>query len=407
MLRIPLARRASSSRPPSALPASTTTVAPSRRHTSAPSTRATCSMPTGTGRAPTEEVRATRTNTPAVTATRAARAPRPAPVRARPRAAPSPLSESTASILRCRRWRSASNAPAVTTTTTDARRSSSGRPSRAVTRATPAIHSSNSRVGRCSSHAARPPSRPAGSPPIRPHIITGPAAGPASRFAGNDATGMPPNTGSSTGATPTWAASVMPSAAGTRRRSSTGPTRAMPVHAPTLRRNPIDPLSIGSTSTRAVIASARMRSDAAGRPIVDATSASAAIATARRTDGSHLVRTPNARRIDTEATNRPRRARRRNSGAATAKTNATFCPETARRWLRPDARKSSISSGSCSRSSPRTSPVKSARRSSDIEFVPSTSVRRSWFVNRETAPPADASVMAVAVIRLPMCRRAR
>ncbi|MDQ3758234.1 MAG: hypothetical protein M3394_10340 [Actinomycetota bacterium] len=53
-----------------------------------------------------------------------------------------------------------------------------------------------------------------------PHIISHPAAGAASRLAGRDTRGTPPKTGTSTGATPAWAATVAASGNGTRRRAS-------------------------------------------------------------------------------------------------------------------------------------------------------------------------------------------
>ncbi len=274
-------------------------------------------------------------------------------------------------------------------------------------RATHEIQASSSRFGRCRSQAARPPSRPAGSPPTSPHIITGPAAGTASRLAGRDESGIPPNTGISTGATPTCAAMVTASVGGTRRRSRAGPTRAMPAQAPAESRKPTEPASIGSSSTSPVTAKASTRTELTGRPRAVAVMASAAMATARSTDGSHRVNAPKVISTTTPATSRPRSPRRRSIGAATANTKATFCPETASRWVRPEARKSSTSTGSCSRSSPRTRPVNRARRAGDIDPVPARSVRRSWLVKRATGPPGPIAVASVTVSRLPMWRRAR
>src|SRR5207237_3406181 len=77
-------------------------------------------------------------------------------------------------------------------------------------RATPATQPINTPVGRQTARATTPPTTPAGSPAAIPHIITGPAAGTARRLAGSDATGTPPKTGTSTGATPSWAAMVTP-----------------------------------------------------------------------------------------------------------------------------------------------------------------------------------------------------
>ena len=199
-----------------------------------------------------------------------------------------------------------------------------GRGDDAMTRATPAIQARSSRVGRCRAAAIGPPMIPAGRPATMPQTMTGPAAGTASRFAGSDASGTPPNTGSSTGATPACAASVTASGAGRPRTSSRVESTAMPAHADTDSRNPTDPASKGSISTSAVAARARMRTEDAGRPSVAAPSASPAIATARSTDGSHLVSTPNATRTTPPTTRRARSDSRRVSGAAMAKMNATF-----------------------------------------------------------------------------------
>src|SRR5439155_19313499 len=114
------------------------------------------------------------------------------------------------------------------------------RPSGAVAavRATSAIHPTITRVGRWISMAARPPRGPATDPPPRPHIITGPAAGMASRLAGRVASGSGPNADSRTGATPAWAARVTAnapaSARGPGRRSVRGwANTARPADAPT------------------------------------------------------------------------------------------------------------------------------------------------------------------------------
>ena len=90
--------------------------------------------------------------------------------------------------------------------------------SRADARATPATHATSSPVGTWTKRATVPPTTPAGSPAAIPHIITGPAAGTARRLAGTAATGSPPKTGTSTGATPSWAASVTASADAERPR---------------------------------------------------------------------------------------------------------------------------------------------------------------------------------------------
>ena len=135
--------------------------------------------------------------------------------------------------------------------------------------------------------------------------------------------------------------------------------------------------------------------------------ATTAMATARRTDGSHRVRTPKPNRMPMPATSRGHNPSRRSSGAATAKTKATFWPDTANRWLRPAARKSSTSSGDCSRSSPSTRPVNRARRSVPSDEAPRPRVRRSSLANRLTGPPGWGWSSRSMLRRLPMWRRAR
>lgn len=280
------------------------------------------------------------------------------------------------------------------------------RPRRAAVEATEEIQPNAALVGRWMSAATCPPTRPAGRPATRPHTITGPATGTASRLAGMEAMGTPPKMGTSTGVTPAWAASVTASVEGSRR-SRSGPKPAIPAQAATDSRNPTEPASSGSISTSATTATARSRTRLTGRPTVEAVMASAAMATALNTDGSHRVNTPKASTTPTPATSRARSPSRRNIGPATASTKATFCPETANRWLSPAARKSSTSSGDCSRSSPSTRPVNNARRSVLSEEAPRTRVRRNSLVNRLSGPPGCTSPSSSTLSRLPMCRRAR
>ena len=140
---------------------------------------------------------------------------------------------------------------------------------------------------------------PASNPPVRPHTITSPATGTASRLAGSDATGIGPNVASSTGATPSCAASVTPRAS----RSARGPgqDRRQPGRERPRWRAPRTPTagtrptrtSSGSTSSRPVTATAITRTRESGRPPMARVVASAAIADARSTDGSNRVITPN------------------------------------------------------------------------------------------------------------------
>ncbi len=285
-------RRPASSRPSSIRPPTLTTVALPFRHSSAPGASSSALASDG-GRT---------TATPTATS-----APTPA---------------TTATVRRCRPANTTVIAPVAATADPAGPTSGSGR--LAPHRATHAIHARSAREGRWSMAAAVPPSRPAGRPAARPHTINGPAAGTARRLAGIDANGMPPKTGMSTGATPAWAETVTASGAGTPRASRPGPTRAMPAQAPVERRNPTDPTSNGSISTRAVTAKANIRMGEARRPVDDANIAIPAIATARSTDGSHRVSTPNTVRTSIPATTRRRRPRRRSRGAAMTITKATF-----------------------------------------------------------------------------------
>ena len=222
--------------------------------------------------------------------------------------------------------------------------------SAAVTRATPAIHATRRRVGTCSRAAGAPPTTPATSPADMPHTTTGPAAGTARRLAGSDAAGSAPNVGTSTGATPTWAASVTLVAAANqrgpgRRRASGAASSRIPADAATDRRKPTACTSRGSTSRSPVTASARTRTPGCGRPATAATSAIDAIATARNTDGSHRVNVPNVARTASPRTSRQPSDNRRRANPASVKTNATFSPLTTSRCDRPEARKSSTISG--------------------------------------------------------------
>jgi hypothetical protein len=164
-----------------------------------------------------------------------------------------------------------------------------------------------------------------------PHIMRGPAAGTARRFATVDTTGRPPKSGADTGATPSSAATVTASGNGTRRRDNGPLNRAMPAHAPTDRRKPTEPTRSGSTRSSAVTATARTRRVEVGRPTSVATSATAAIAEARKTADSQRVSTPKNSNTVKAATKRARRSSRVRTGEARARAKATFCPETARR----------------------------------------------------------------------------
>lgn len=99
-----------------------------------------------------------------------------------------------------------------------------------------------------------------------------------------------------------------------------------------------------------------MRSDPEGRPARVAVTAMAAMAEARRTEGSNRVRSANAAISETVTVQRHPSRNRRNNGPASTSTKATFWPETTSTWVRPVARKSSTTSGGWPRSSPSTKP---------------------------------------------------
>ena len=88
----------------------------------------------------------------------------------------------------------------------------------AVRSATSSSQASARRVGWWRTAATGAGATPATRPAVRPHTITSPATGTHRRLAGSDATGTGPKVASSTGATPSCAASVTPAASrsGTR-----------------------------------------------------------------------------------------------------------------------------------------------------------------------------------------------
>jgi hypothetical protein len=327
-------------------------------------------------------------------------------VAARPGATTTPAVTAASAAVTHRRRRDRSTASPITAATTSAGPAvSDGRGRAAATRATPAIQPTRSEVGRWITRASRPPTTPAGMPAASPHTITGPAAGAARRLAGSDTTGRPPKVGMRTGATPIWAAALTARATASERgpgaRSARGRARTtMPADAATERRKPIEKTSRGSTSTSPATASASSRMPDCGRPLTAATRARAAMASARRTDGSHRVSNPNSPRVASPASSRAHSGSRRRSGPARARTKATFSPDTASRWARPEARKSSTTSGRWPRSSPRTKPVNKARRSGGSDAAPATSARRSPLASRLSGPPGDQPSMAVTE-RLP------
>ena len=228
-------------------------------------------------------------------------------------------------------------------------------------------------------------------PAVIPQTITAPAAGTARRLAGSEARGSGPKAASSTGATPSCAAIVTPSGSvhhgGPGSAAlTTGPSAMMASEAATDSWNPSDPTRSGSMTNSSVTATASTRNRAIGRPTVSVTAAMAAIAAALDTDGSKRVMSANSATTARTSASRGHRRRRRPTGAITASTKATFSPDTARRWVRPAPRKSSVSVAGWARSSPITRPVKSDRSIGRSDAAPSDSARRMRLAKAATAP---------------------
>jgi hypothetical protein len=118
----------------------------------------------------------------------------------------------------------------------------------------------------------------------------------------------------------------------------------MPAVAPTDNHHPTDHTSRGSTRWNVATTIASIRSELAWRPRQNAVADNTAMPDARITDGSNRVSSANHPMSTTVASHRARGRSRVSAGAATTRTKATFCPETAVKWARPDARKSSTSS---------------------------------------------------------------
>ena len=140
---------------------------------------------------------------------------------------------------------------------------------------------------------------PASTPAGRPHTMSGPATGTASTLAGTATTGTPPNAATRIGATPTCAATVTAMASRSERgpgnRADSGaPSTAMPAVAPTDSHQPTDQTSSGSTRIIAGHRQARGRERCwPVEPRTTDVAATAAIAAARRTDGSNRVSSAN------------------------------------------------------------------------------------------------------------------
>ena len=176
---------------------------------------------------------------------------------------------------------------------------------------------------RATAGGASPPTTPATSP----QIVSGAASGTATRLAGSATSGIEPNTGMSTGATPICAAAVTPSTS----RIHAGPAEPGARSggpAPRCRGSPRTTAgsrpSAAGTGRRAsstVAASTSTRSPTVGRPRKPATSA-----IDRHRDGPQHRRLPPRHRAEAAraprapATSRP--AQRRAAGAAARTTPA-------------------------------------------------------------------------------------
>ena len=201
-------------------------------------------------------------------------------------------------------------------------------------------------MGRWISQATGSPARPAPSPPVRPHIITGAVAGPAITLAGSEATGTAPNTATSRGITASCAPAVVAAASRSGRGPgsisvSAGVIQSSPQVAQTESWKARTRIRNGSATSTAATAQARVRRPVSGCPSAALVTATPAMVTARRTDGSKRVSTANTASSASSTIRRTPGRARTASGDASASTKATFWPDTTSRCPRPAARKSS------------------------------------------------------------------
>ncbi len=186
---------------------------------------------------------------------------------------------------------------------------------------------------------------------MSPHTISGPEAGAASMFAGSEARGTAPKVATSSGDTAAWAATVTDSGAANQR----GPGRTvsmrpapttMPAAPATESWKPSDVARSGSIRSMPVAPRVNVRTEEVGRPAAMPTAATDAIAVARSTDGSARVTSANMANTASVTARRGPKRRLVSTGAAITSTNATFCPDTAKRCVSPAAwNASSMSAG--------------------------------------------------------------
>jgi len=144
-------------------------------------------------------------------------------------------------------------------------------------------------------------------------------------------------------------------------------------------KNPTDHANSGSTITATSTVSAINRRVRVGRPIATDKYANPAMIAARTTLGSTRVITTNQDKIVVVTTTRDLRPRRDNNGETAAKTKATFCPETATKWAKPESRNATVIAFGCRESSPITKPVNSARSASSNDSADfATRSRTRW-----------------------------
>src|SRR3990170_4471514 len=197
--------------------------------------------------------------------------------------------------------------------------------------------------------AKAPSSRPRGSKtrPVpaasSPSSSEGATTGNARMFARIVESGTSWNQKSSTGVTPTWAASVAPAASATvrgrkRRRSAIGVASAtIPAVAATESWNPTAHTRDGSSMRTPTPAPASTDPELLGRPSSTPISASPAITPARITEGSAPVSTTKNATVPSPSANRGHLDHRRAPPSAStgSSTIATFPPETTSRCDRP------------------------------------------------------------------------
>ena len=166
----------------------------------------------------------------------------------------------------------------------------------------------------------------------------------------------------------------------------------MPAQARTDSAKPIDLLRNGSTSSKIMLATARLRTPAVRLPDPSAAKATRPIAAARSTLGSvrHKATKMTTPASPTMRSHHPRTPTQRATVSRNASSSVRFAPDTAVRWVKAGRSKSSVSSASSPEVSPRTRAGTSARgsgrRSATARRNPSrtrSTSRRPW---RRRAP---------------------